>query len=173
MDGTAPRTCRQHFCALADTGKRNRPISLGKKVQTQLSDLSPQDNFTLSNVPAHPITEILARPDPWVRFQVFLLACVMAPVLEELMFRGFLYRHLRELTGDLGRFWSFVISALTVSFVFAVIHPQGVLGIPMLMALAFAFALLREWRGSLVPCMIAHALNNGFALAMSILTMSN
>jgi membrane protease YdiL (CAAX protease family) len=148
-------------------------ISLAMKVQTQLSELSPQDNFTLDNVPAHPITEVLARPDPWVRFQVFLLACVMAPVIEELMFRGFLYRHLRELTGDLGRVGSFFVSALTVSFVFAVIHPQGLFGIPALMALAFSFALLREWRGSLVPCMIAHALNNAFALAMNILTMSN
>ena len=148
-------------------------ISLAMKAQTQLSDLSPQDNFTLDNVPAHPITEILAKPDTWVRFQVFLLACVMAPILEETMFRGVLYRHLRELTGRLGRGWSFVISALWVSFVFAVIHPQGLFGIPALMALAFSFALLREWRGSLVPCMIAHALNNGFALAMNILTISN
>jgi membrane protease YdiL (CAAX protease family) len=148
-------------------------VTLAMKVQTRLSDLSPQDNFTLNNVPAHPITEDLARPDAWVRIQLFLLACVMAPILEELLFRGVLYRHLRELTGDLNRFWSFIVSALTVSFIFAVIHPQGVLGIPMLMALAFSFALLREWRGSLVPCMIAHALNNGFALAMTILTMSN
>jgi membrane protease YdiL (CAAX protease family) len=147
--------------------------SLAMKVQTRLSDLSPQDNFTFNNVPAHPITEILARPDPWVRFQVFLLACVMAPVLEELMFRGVLYRHLRELTGKLGRSWSFIVSALAVSFVFAVIHPQGLLGIPTLMALAFAFALLREWRGSLVPCMIAHALNNGLVMALSLFTISN
>jgi membrane protease YdiL (CAAX protease family) len=148
-------------------------ISMAMKVQTQLSELSPQDNFTLDNIPAHPITEVLARPDPWVRFHVFLLACVMAPVIEELMFRGFLFRHLRELTGDLGRVGSFFVSALTVSFVFAVIHPQGLFGIPALMALAFSFALLREWRGSLVPCMIAHGLNNAFALAMNILTMSN
>jgi membrane protease YdiL (CAAX protease family) len=54
-----------------------------------------------------------------------------------------------------------VIAAVITSFVFAVIHPQGLLGVPVLMALALAFNLAREWRGTLVPAMVAHGINNG------------
>ena len=89
------------------------------------------------------------------------------------MFRGLLYRHLREKSRFLGRPGSFLVSATAVSFVFAAIHPQGVLALPALMALAFAFALLREWRGSLVPAMLAHGINNGIVLALNLLTLAN
>ena len=77
------------------------------------------------------------------------------------MFRGVLYRHLREMSDRLGFTLSVILSALIVSFVFAVIHPQGLLGVPVLMGLALAFNLAREWRGTLIPAMIAHGINNG------------
>jgi hypothetical protein len=32
------------------------------------------------------------------------------------------------------------------------------------MALALAFNFMREWRGTLIPCMIAHGINNGLVL---------
>ena len=57
-----------------------------------------------------------------------------------------------------------------VSFIFAAIHPQGALGIPVLMAPAIGFTAAREWRGSLVPSMTVHALNNGLVLLLLILT---
>jgi membrane protease YdiL (CAAX protease family) len=56
-----------------------------------------------------------------------------------------------------------------VCFVFAVIHPQGIFGVPPLMALAFAFCLAREFRGTLLPAMIAHGINNAALTAMVIL----
>ena len=45
-------------------------------------------------------------------------------------------------------------SATIVSFLFAVVHPQGLMAVPVLTALAYAFALAREWRGTLVPAMV-------------------
>jgi membrane protease YdiL (CAAX protease family) len=95
---------------------------------------------------------------------VLLLASVVAPIVEETMFRGVLYRHLREASCRWGSVLSILFSALASSFVFAAIHPQGWLGIPVLMALAIAFALAREWRRSLLPAMIAHGINNGVGL---------
>ena len=86
------------------------------------------------------------------------------------MFRGALYRHLRECTAGSGRLASVFLSGLVVSFVFAVIHPQGWLGVPPLMGLAFAFCLARELRNSLVAPMIAHAIQNGAILAFVILS---
>jgi membrane protease YdiL (CAAX protease family) len=118
--------------------------------------------------PGHPATGLALHSDWWGRLQLLLLASVAAPVLEETMFRGVLYRHLREATGRLGRGLSFVVSALAVSFVFAVVHPQGLLGVPVLMALACGFAAAREWRSSLVASMTAHALNNAAVLWLTI-----
>jgi membrane protease YdiL (CAAX protease family) len=119
--------------------------------------------------PVHPIVEPLSRDDWWSRAQVLFLACVVAPVVEEIMFRGVLYRHLREATCRLGMVWSVLLSAVVLSFIFAVIHPQGLIAVPVLMALAFAFALAREWRVSLIPAMVAHGVSNGVVATMNIL----
>ena len=108
----------------------------------------------------------------WGWIQVVFLASVVAPIMEETMFRGVLYRHMREATGRVGRWWSVILSALVVSFVFAALHPQGVLAIPLLMALAFGFTAAREWRGSLIPSMTVHALHNGVLMVMLILAAS-
>ncbi|HEV3025798.1 MAG TPA: CPBP family intramembrane glutamic endopeptidase, partial [Pirellulales bacterium] len=91
----------------------------------------------------------------WGRVQVLFVASVAAPIVEETMFRGVLHRHLRDATSLLGYAASALASATVASFVFAAIHPQGWLAVPALMALAFAFTLTREWRGTLVPSIIA------------------
>ena len=112
-----------------------------------------------SATPAHPIVEQILRGTWTVRLQLLCVA-VFAAVPEEIMFRGVLYRHLREASSRWGYVGSVAFATLISSFVFAVIHPQGLFGIPILMGLAIVFALIREWRGSLVPCMITHALVN-------------
>jgi membrane protease YdiL (CAAX protease family) len=91
-------------------------------------------------------------------------AVVYAPLTEEILFRGAFYGHLRQ------RLRPF-ISAAIVSIVFAAIHPQGLAGIPPLAALAFSFALIREWRGSLIGPVFAHALNNGVATVVILLLL--
>ena len=98
---------------------------------------------------------------------VVVLACVAAPIVEEIMFRGLLYRYLREASLQRGLFSSALISALVSSFLFAVIHPQGLAAVPILMGLAGGFCLVREWRASLLSSMVAHGLNNYIALSMT------
>jgi membrane protease YdiL (CAAX protease family) len=134
---------------------------------------SPEDDFTGGGMPAHPIIELLARPDWWVRLQVLLLASVVAPLVEETMFRGVLYRHLREASVRLGTGWSFLLSATVVSFLFAVVHPQGLTAVPALMGLAFGLTVAREWRGTLVPGMVAHGINNGLLMILLVLAMGD
>jgi membrane protease YdiL (CAAX protease family) len=132
-----------------------------------------EDSFNPQHYITHPVVEYVARPDWWARLQVLLLASVIAPIVEETMFRGVLYRHLREASSGLGFVFSILGSAVLVSFLFAVIHPQGLAAVPPLMALAFMFCLMREWRGSLLPSMIAHGINNGLVLSMVILAMGD
>ena len=121
--------------------------------------------------PTHPIVG-LAGGDWWVRLQIVIAASVAAPIIEETMFRGVFYRHLREATRRWGFAASFLVSGLVNSFLFAAIHPQGLLAVPALMGLALGFTLAREWRGTLVPCMIAHGLSNGLVTLLLFTALS-
>jgi membrane protease YdiL (CAAX protease family) len=122
---------------------------------------------TPPDLPVHPIVFMVT--DSWSNILLLLfLASVVAPIVEETMFRGVLHRHLRGGTRRLGNFLSIVISGTITSFIFAAIHPQGLIAVPVLMALAYGFTILREWRGSVVPGMVAHGLNNGIVLTLAI-----
>ena len=100
---------------------------------------------------SHPIVEEIARGDMGTLAIVFLLACVVAPIVEETMFRGVLYRHLREVSAWAGLTLSVLVSGLWVAFIFCRDSYPGLLAVPALMPLAFAFAVTRKWRGSLYP----------------------
>lgn len=92
---------------------------------------------------------------------LYLLACVWAPLFEEMAFRGAFYHHVRSR-------WNAVVSALIVGLIFAAIHPQGWAAIPALGSIAFVLAMLREWRGSIIAPVAAHALNNGTLITMLV-----
>ncbi len=121
------------------------------------------DEFGPTNAPGHPIVFWVRNAGWWIWLEVLFVASVVAPIVEETMFRGVLYRHLRTASSGWLPALSVLFSAVTASFLFAVIHPQGFLAAPVLMALALVFTLMREWRGTLLPSMIAHGINNGVA----------
>lgn len=105
-------------------------------------------------MPTHPVGGMMKEGGVAVRFIMLGLAAVMAPVFEEIMFRGALY-------GALRRRWRLFLSGLLTGFIFAIVHPQGLLAVPVLMSIGFGFGLLREWRGSLIGGMVAHSVHNG------------
>lgn len=112
--------------------------------------------------PHHPIMDSIAGAGWGGIVLIYVVACVSAPLAEETVFRGGFHHYLR---GHLG----VVASALVASAVFAAIHPQGVLGIPPLIALATVLALIREWRGSLVGSVAVHAVHNALATTVLLL----
>ncbi len=103
----------------------------------------------------HPVVVWIAHGGTGLRLAVLFLASGFAPLFEEAMFRGALFRDLRRFMGP-------VLSAGIMGVLFAAIHPQGLTTVPALAGLAVGFALIREWRGSLIAPMAAHALHNGF-----------
>jgi membrane protease YdiL (CAAX protease family) len=107
--------------------------------------------------PSHPILEEAGGPDAW--WSIPLLAVVWAPITEELTFRGLLFP-------GLSAFCRARVAALVSAFVFAIIHPQGIAGVPPIMAIALTMATLRVQRGSILAPMAAHALNNGIITAL-------
>lgn len=90
---------------------------------------------------------------------------VAAPVAEELVFRGVLYPYLRRWTPAAG---AVLLSAL----LFAVVHVIPIL-IPPLVVTGIALGLLRERYGSVLPCMLLHALLNGISLTALYLATNN
>ena len=129
------------------------------------------DDFSRSSGPSHPIQEMFGEGGLTI-FAIFLTACVAAPIVEEIMFRGVLYRHLRDLSSRFRFFISVTLACFINSFIFAAVHPQGMLGIPVLMGLAIGFSLAREFRNSLYPAMAMHAINNFSALTLSLFFFS-
>ncbi len=134
--------------------------------------LLPIGQFDGKNAPSHPIVFELAKNDPFVVITALILACVAAPIVEETMFRGVLYRHLRDSTIWFRGFVSVFLSASINALIFAAIHPQGLLGIPVLGTLAFGFSLVREWRDSLIAPMVMHAINNGTMTLLLLLVLN-
>jgi len=118
-----------------------------------------------TGAPTHPILNEVDPSDIWSVLGVYAVAALWAPIVEESLFRGALYHHVR------GRLHP-ILAALFVAFIFAVIHPQGLVAIPALMSLAVTFALLREWRGSLIAPVVGHALHNGALMTTLILALS-
>lgn len=117
--------------------------------------------------PSHPVVEQLGD-GPAALVAIFLLACVAAPIVEEIAFRGILYRHLREAGRFIGTIGSVMLATVVSSVLFAAIHPQGFLFIPILGGLASGFCLAREARGSILSGVVAHAINNAFTLALGV-----
>lgn len=141
-------------------------------LQGLLSGGPSADGEFSSRMPTHPILGLAAGSGPWQMVEIFLVASVLAPIMEETVFRGVLYGGLRGSTRRFGYWFSIVLSATLVSLIFAIIHPQGVVAVPGLMAVAFGLTLAREWRGSLVPGMVAHGINNGLIMALMLLGAS-
>lgn len=109
---------------------------------------------------AHPVVPLLASTENKMNIvYIFILAVIIAPFVEEIMFRGAFYCWLRARFGVL-------FSVLLSSFIFASVHPQGAVGVLPLTFIGILLALLREWRGTLVAPMIAHACFNAGTLSL-------
>jgi membrane protease YdiL (CAAX protease family) len=88
---------------------------------------------------------------------------VVAPVVEELMFRGVGYG-LLERFGP-GR------AAVLVGLAFALVHGL-LIGFPVIAAFGIGLAFLRGRSDSIYPCMLLHGSFNAFGLAVGIATGS-
>jgi len=100
---------------------------------------------------------VIDQGSPALMLLIGLGAVVLAPLAEEIVFRAFLFRNLRD---AMGRGLALVISG----FAFALVHFEPTLILP-LTALGVALALLYEWSGSLWVPVVVHALWNLLALA--------
>jgi hypothetical protein len=91
-------------------------------------------------------------------------AVILAPLIEETIFRGALYQYLRSRFG--------VLTAVVLSAtLFGAIHPYNGPGVIQVASMGLVWGLLREWRGSLIAGVVAHALHNGMLSLFNIWTI--
>ncbi len=93
----------------------------------------------------------------------FITLVVVAPIMEELIFRGWLYDKLRRILNDgLSNTVSMVISILLVSVLFGILHMQWNVGVNVF-ALSVILCGLREVTGTIYAGILVHMLKNGVA----------
>jgi membrane protease YdiL (CAAX protease family) len=111
--------------------------------------------------------EVLTRLDTQgIGFLLTLfVGAVIAPVAEEIFFRGFLYGGLRRRIGILG-------AMLVSSVFFTALHLSLELFVPIFV-LGLFLAWLYEYTGSLYPGILLHASNNAISLILFFLLQSS
>jgi CAAX protease family protein len=100
--------------------------------------------------------------NPGVGIAIFavLAIVVLAPVAEEIFFRGFFFAGLRQR-------WSLWPSALLSGAIFGLVHaPTGPTAAIPLAGLGVGLAWLYNKTGSIYPSMLAHFLNNAIAISV-------
>ena len=89
-----------------------------------------------------------------------LLLAVLAPIVEELVFRGLIYGWI---AGRWGTMAGFIVSSL--AFAAAHFEPAHIV---LVLPLGLLFGWMRRRADSLLPSLVSHILNNGFALLAAV-----
>ncbi|HEV2998007.1 MAG TPA: CPBP family intramembrane glutamic endopeptidase, partial [Solirubrobacteraceae bacterium] len=89
-----------------------------------------------------------------------VLTCVVAPICEEVLFRGFIFSALSSWRGA----WP---AAILTGVLFGAVHAGSAPAVDLapLAFLGFALCVLYRATGSLYPCVAAHSISNSIAFA--------
>ncbi len=99
------------------------------------------------------VETIHSRDTGWIR--IVFTAVLVAPVFEELVFRGFLQASLRQ-------FWTPHAACVVSALAFALIHEHAAKA-PMF-AFGYAIGMVRDRTGSVVPCIVGHIAFNALTI---------
>lgn len=110
----------------------------------------------------HPMIEILKKEkSAWYISYLITTAVFIAPVFEEIIFRGLIYQGLKKHLGVLK-------ALLASSIVFSLLHFNAAQFLPVL-GLGALLCFIFEHTGSLIPAIAVHMLNNGLFLALFLM----
>lgn len=91
----------------------------------------------------------------------YFFAVVLAPISEEVVFRGFLF-------GGTRHHWGVIPAALISSGIFAVLHGYSMLGLLAVFGYGLIFCWIYQRSGSLLPGMLVHAVFNYIATSETL-----
>lgn len=89
------------------------------------------------------------------RVITFVILVIVAPIAEEIFFRGWLYGKLRKKT-------NMIVAIILASLTFAIAHLQWNVGVTVF-AMSIILCLLREFTGTIYSGIILHMIKNGVA----------
>lgn len=100
-----------------------------------------------------------------IRLMVVVLAVAIAPLEEEVVYRGVIYSAVERIGGK-------GVGVAVVTFIFALVHvPQywgSFAAIATIISLSLVLTLLRAWTGKLLPCVATHLVYNGVQAVLLI-----
>ena len=104
-----------------------------------------------------PLSQALGEGSPLALLAFLGMAVLTAPLLEELIFRGYFYSAIERVKGKSLALWS-------ITLLFALFHVEQLwtdwLGILVIGVLAFCLTFMRAWSGSTVPGIVVHYVYN-------------
>jgi membrane protease YdiL (CAAX protease family) len=121
-------------------------------------------NFDIKRPPEHVLTKYLrGHPRPLTVAMLLIAAVVIAPVVEEVLFRGFLMRRLNYVLDPM---WGITIS----SVLFGAVHLGSIplVLVPPYMLLGALLAVVAYVAKSIRASMLVHAAQNGFATGSAL-----
>jgi len=114
-----------------------------------------------------PLEETIRTRADLVAMVVYALT--VAPLVEEVFFRGYLYRAVRDTFGP----W---LAVLLVGLVFGLFHGLQYAGVPLALAAVTLMGLVTTWvrkhTGALVPCILLHVAYNIVGVAVLLLSQN-
>lgn len=97
------------------------------------------------------------------RIIAFIVLVVVAPIFEEIIFRGWLYGRIRKmLSGKMAEIAGIILANFLVSLLFGIVHLQWNVGVNVF-ALSVVLCALREITGTIHAGIITHMIKNGVA----------
>lgn len=110
-------------------------------------------------MPANPLEPIARSPNRVDSLGLLIMAISVAPIAEEVFFRGMFYNALRQRL-------HLIITAPVQAIVFGVLHPFGLVGSSAVAIYGLAFALVYEWRKTLLTAVLLHVLVNAVGMTL-------
>lgn len=97
------------------------------------------------------------------RVVAFIALVVIAPIAEEIIFRGWLYGKLRrKLSGRMSEMAGMALAIFLVSLLFGLVHMQWNVGVNVF-AVSVVLCAMREFTGTIYSGILVHMLKNGVA----------
>jgi membrane protease YdiL (CAAX protease family) len=160
--GLVPRTIAKDVVGAITKLLAIWPLVLGVLLATTwIGKLLIGPDFEISK---HEELEMLTKyPQWWSKLIIVVFAVVVAPLYEEILFRGHIQTELRNLTHAP---WPAIVVS---SIFFASMHPDNPAQWPALFVLAIGLGYAYEKSGSLFQSIFMHAMFNGTMTAATLL----
>jgi uncharacterized protein len=108
--------------------------------------------------------EFWGQKSPGALVAIAVLAVTMAPLVEEIFFRGYLYNSLRSVFPT----W---LAMIAQAFLFGLGHVYEPLGVVVTFVIGLALAMVYEWRKTLVAPVFVHCMWNTFVAVVVAITI--